>query len=168
MGQTLVAESSAIKTLMSPNYPSDYGSETICSWTIETRQLSDYVVEIMFDDFRLESDNMQSCSSDYLAVYDGLTQSESEIIGTFCDIIGPDTKVFSTGRHMTLRFVTNTILNYRGFKLSYFAVPAGKVDALLMYILTSLRSWWFSVDFRGTPYRNYSSHGFATHSFCAP
>ena len=132
LGQTLTAESSTIKTLVTPNYPSDYDSDTVCSWTIETHQLSDYVVEVTFDDFRLESDNTQSCSSDYLAVYDGLTQSASDIIGTFCGFIGPDTKVFSTGRHLTLRFVTNTVFNYRGFKLSYFAVPAGKLDAVLM------------------------------------
>ena len=130
LGQTLIAESSTIKTLTSPNYPSDYDSDTICSWTIETHQLSDYVVEVTFDDFRLESDNLQHCSSDYLAVYDG-----SDAIGTFCGFIGPGSKVFSTGRHLTLRFVTDTAFNYRGFKLSYFAVPAGRLNALLMYIL---------------------------------
>lgn len=124
LGQTLIAESSTTKNLMSPNYPSDYESNTNCSWTIETRQLSDYVVEVAFDDFRLESDNLQGCSSDYLAVYDGLPQSGSDVIGTFCGFIGPDSKVFSTGRHLTLRFVTNTLFNYGGFKLSYFAVPA--------------------------------------------
>ena len=138
LGQTLIAESSTIKTLTSPNYPSDYDSDTICSWTIETRQLSDYVVEVTFDDFRLESDNLQYCSSDYLAVYDGLSQSGSDIIGTFCGFIGPDSKVFSTGRHLTLRFVTDTVFNYRGFKLSYFAVPAGRLNALLIYILAGI------------------------------
>lgn len=138
LGQTLIAESSTIKTLTSPNYPSDYDSDTICSWTIETRQLSDYVVEVTFNDFRLESDNLQYCSSDYLAVYDGLSQSGSDIIGTFCGFIGPDSKVFSTGRHLTLRFVTDTVFNYRGFKLSYFAVPAGRLNALLMYILAGI------------------------------
>jgi len=125
LGLTLLAESSAVKTLTSPNYPSDYDSKTTCTWTIKTRQLSDYVVEVTFDDFQLESDNTKSCSSDYLAVYDGLPHSGSDAIGTFCGFIGSDTKVFSTGRHLTLRFVTNTEFNYRGFKLSYFAVPAG-------------------------------------------
>lgn len=142
MGEILVAESSTIQTLTSPNYPGDYDSNTICSWTIETHQPSDYVVEMTFDDFRLESDNMQRCGSDYLAVYDGLPQSGSDI-GTFCGFIGPHTKVVSTGRHLSLRFVTNTGFNYRGFKLSYFAVPAGKPYALH----TSLCSWQFSVGF---------------------
>ena len=95
-------------------------------------------MEVTFDDFRLESDNLQDCSSDYLAVYDGLPQSGADVIGTFCGFIGPDSKVFSTGRHLTLRFVTNMVFNYRGFKLSYFAVPAGRLDALLMYILAGI------------------------------
>ena len=132
---------------MSPNYPGDYDSNTICSWTIETRQLSDYVVEVTFDDFMLESDNMQGCSSDYLEVYDGLSQSGSDVIGTFCGFIGPGTKVFSTGRHLTLQFVTNTEFNYRGFKLSYFAVPAGMLDAILMYKLAGIAGGFWGMTF---------------------
>ena len=140
MGQTLVAESSTTKTLTSPNYTDDYDSNTFCSWTIETHQPSGYVVEVMFDDFRLESDNMQSCSGDYLAVYDGLPQSGSDI-GTFCGFIGPHTKVFSTGRRLSLRFVTNTGFNYRGFKLSYFAVPAGKQDPYILACVAGSFRW---------------------------
>ncbi|KAJ7371386.1 hypothetical protein OS493_025848 [Desmophyllum pertusum] len=122
-GQTLKAESSTIKTLTSPNYPSDYKSNTDCSWTIETSQHSGYIVEVTFDDFRLESDHMQSCGNDYLAVYDGSQISQSDI-GTFCGFMDTPMKIYSTGRYLSLRFVTDIAANYRGFKLSYFAVPA--------------------------------------------
>ena len=124
-GQTLKAESSIIKTLTSPNYPSDYKSNTDCSWTIETSHYTGYIVEVTIDDFRLESDNMQSCGNDYLAVYDGSQSSRSDI-GTFCGFMDTPMKIYSTGRYLSLRFVTDIAANYRGFKLSYFAVPAGK------------------------------------------
>ena len=130
MAQTLVAESSSIKTLTSPNYPSDYDNKVDCSWTIQTSQRSGYVVEVSFDDFRLESDNVESCGDhDYLAVYDGFPQSGS-VIGTFCGFMDTPAKVYSTGRYLSLKFVTDAGFNYKGFKLSYFAVPAGKRETI--------------------------------------
>ena len=122
----LRAESSNIKTLTSPNYPLDYDSNTDWSWTILTSQRSGYIVELTFDDFRLESENMDSCLNDYLAVYDGPSQYSSPEIAKFCGFMDTPTKVYSTGRELSLRFVTDFGLNYRGFKLSYFAVPSGE------------------------------------------
>ena len=88
-------------------------------------------MEVTFDDFSLESDNTQSCGNhDYLTVYDGFPQSGSEI-GTFCGFMDTPSKVYSTGRYLTLRFETDVGFNYRGFKLSYFAVPAGKEGKVL-------------------------------------
>lgn len=131
LGQTLIAESSTIKTLTSPNYPSDYDSNTDCLWTIETSQRNGYIVEVTFDDFRLESDNVRSCGNhDYLVVYDGLPQSGSTI-GTFCGFMDTPAKVYSTGRYLSLRFSTNMGFSYKGFKLSYFAVQAGKEGEVL-------------------------------------
>ena len=97
-------------TIVSPNYPSDYGEDLDCQVTITFEEN----ILIVFDDFHVDQDN--SDCDDWLEVRDG-NSSNSAIIGE--KICGDDipSPMQSTGNSMTLKFHSNGIANYKGFKI---------------------------------------------------
>ncbi|XP_078670967.1 uncharacterized protein LOC144911067 isoform X2 [Branchiostoma floridae x Branchiostoma belcheri] len=90
----------------------NYSSDSLCSWTIEAP--SGMGVSLTFLTFDLADDG--DCLSDYVAVYDGSSQS-SALLGRFCES-NPGV-VNSTGNLMHVTFVTNSVLQASGFRASF-------------------------------------------------
>ena len=105
-------------TILSPNYPDDYGPDIDCSILIEFPE--NQSVQLQFQYFELEKRN---CKYDYLEIVDNWNDSistgnksdDSQIIrkcGT--DIPSPFT---SKGNKVKLRFKTDSSVFEKGFKL---------------------------------------------------
>ncbi|XP_035672791.1 uncharacterized protein LOC118413477 isoform X10 [Branchiostoma floridae] len=90
----------------------NYSSDSLCSWTIEAP--SGMAVSLTFLTFDLADDG--DCLSDYVAVYDGSSQS-SELLGRFCE--GNPGVVNSTGNLMHVTFVSNSSLEAAGFRATF-------------------------------------------------
>ncbi|XP_078665528.1 uncharacterized protein LOC144907954 [Branchiostoma floridae x Branchiostoma belcheri] len=90
----------------------NYSSDSLCSWTIEAP--SGMGVSLTFLTFDLADDG--ECLSDYVAVYDGSSQS-SAVLGRFCES-NPGV-VNSTGNLMHVTFVTNSVNQSSGFRASF-------------------------------------------------
>jgi cubilin len=110
----LLAEDSE-QFLFSPGYPSPYPSNLYCQRTITSNSSSSVVVLNVLD-FYLEG-IAPSCTNDYLIIYDG-PNIYDPIIQVLCGTVGP-AQFTSTGSEMTVRFVTNSYNQNRGFKLGY-------------------------------------------------
>nr|VZI35148.1 unnamed protein product [Spirometra erinaceieuropaei] len=96
-------------TIMSPGYPKIYPPSSECTWNIEVPD--GHTVNLTFNSFEVESH--ENCSNDYLEVYDGPSTS-SKMLKKLC---GPSTPepIMSTGNTMTLHFITDKVLNKKGF-----------------------------------------------------
>eukprot|EP00058_Branchiostoma_floridae_P012056 XP_002597544.1 hypothetical protein BRAFLDRAFT_280452 [Branchiostoma floridae] len=90
----------------------NYSSDSLCSWTIEAP--SGMAVSLTFLTFDLADDG--DCLSDYVAVYDGSSQS-SVLLGRFCE--GNPGVVNSTGNLMHVTFVSNSSLEAAGFRATF-------------------------------------------------
>ena len=90
-----------------------------CTWTIKV-SFSGYVAKVLFDDFLLE----EGCD-DVLTFYDGMNET-SNLLGSYCGTNHPDV-IYSTGQYLYVKFVTDNMVNYKGFKISVTAVEEGTV-----------------------------------------
>ncbi|XP_019641848.1 PREDICTED: uncharacterized protein PB18E9.04c-like [Branchiostoma belcheri] len=90
----------------------NYSSDSLCSWTIEAP--SGMGVSLTFLTFDLADDG--DCPSDYVAVYDGSSQS-SALLGSFCES-NPGV-VNSSWSLMHVTFVTNSFLEASGFQATF-------------------------------------------------
>ena len=83
---------------------------------------SGYIVKVLFRDFLLETG--YPCD-DLLMFYDGMNET-SNLLGSYCGTIHPEV-IYSTGQYLYVKFVTDNIIKYKGFKFSVTAVKAGTV-----------------------------------------
>ena len=97
-------------TIVSPNYPTNYGYNLDCQVTITFKDK----VSIVFDNFNVEYDS--SCDYDWLNVHDGDSSGSKLISSKLCgdDIPSP---MNSTGNSMTLVFHSDDHYNYKGFEI---------------------------------------------------
>jgi hypothetical protein len=99
--------------LTSPNYPQEYPNNLMCYLNIDTGS-DDLCITVEINYLDME----ELCNYDSLSIYDG-----SELLEKLC---GYQTEVktflFSTSR-ITLLFETDGSLSYKGFELTYAAVP---------------------------------------------
>ncbi|ELT95307.1 hypothetical protein CAPTEDRAFT_201465, partial [Capitella teleta] len=96
----------------SPNYPDKYDNDLDCYWIIT---VASGQIELHFDEFDVEPET--SCSYDSLTVYDGRSMTSS-MLGSYCNAIQPQT-IISSGRSLTVHFVTDNSVNQKGFSLRY-------------------------------------------------
>lgn len=90
-----------------------YGKGLRCTWTIEAPV--GWMVELVAEAFELEGSS-SSCYRDYIIVYDGPWTNYTRL-GTYCGTSFQP--MSSTGRFMTILFITNTYTTMNGFKLHY-------------------------------------------------
>nr|XP_020470999.1 cubilin [Monopterus albus] len=88
-----------------------------CLWTIEMP--INNAINLTFNSFELES--FTDCRYDYVKVYDG-DNINFPLVGTFCGNTIPASFV-STGNFLTVHFVSDSVINQRGFNATYRAVP---------------------------------------------
>ncbi|XP_067663248.1 tolloid-like protein 2 isoform X1 [Haliotis asinina] len=120
-GGPLVA-TSAGNTITSPGYPNTYPSRQSCTWTI-TAEHENQTIVLDTEDSELENISPRgTCDSDYVTVYNGRYSSDE--LGTFC---GDQQPVFASGGNsLRVHLQTNHGKNFKGFKMRYKAVDAGR------------------------------------------
>ncbi|CAL1541949.1 unnamed protein product [Lymnaea stagnalis] len=98
----------------SPNYPGEYLNNTDCVLYLEAP--SGFKIHLDFrDKFILEKS--EGCKYDFLEVRDG-PFAYSPLIGLYCDAAFPR-MIVSSGRYLWLRFKTDDLLQYSGFRAVY-------------------------------------------------
>ncbi|XP_066263243.1 deleted in malignant brain tumors 1 protein-like [Branchiostoma lanceolatum] len=107
-GGTLTASEG---TVTSPNYPSDYGNNEYCEWTIAAPEGS--TVRLTFDSFNLEN------GWDFLNIYDGDSDTASLIWSLTGDMSVIPGHIISTSNMMLVRFTSDESTTAQGFEFSF-------------------------------------------------
>ena len=116
--------------ISSPYYPSDYSNNLDCVYNITAPESMTIALEI--HDFAIQSEStitptfsptsqtFNDCPYDFLSVFDAPENDESQLIGVYCGGIN-DIPMFirSTGRHLYIRFKSDTSVADRGFLISF-------------------------------------------------
>lgn len=116
---------SATGTLISPNYPQNYGVSDDCSWIIQIEQ--NYLIEITLEDFSMPQSI--NCSENYLAIFDGATEEDPSLL-KYCGEGTPDPTTYkSTTNQMYLRMKADGKNSGKGFKATYRTVCGARILA---------------------------------------
>ena len=114
--------------ITSPDYPDNYPDNVDCAYSIVAPEYM--TIELVIQDFHLQQGiNWDSysisshdvdfpiCPFDYLSVYDGPEEDESQLIGVYCGILDDIPLVIrSTGNQLYVKFKTDVEVNERGFQ----------------------------------------------------
>uniref|UniRef100_A0A8C5HD89 Cubilin n=1 Tax=Gouania willdenowi TaxID=441366 RepID=A0A8C5HD89_GOUWI len=100
-----------------PNLDGIYEMRMDCLWIIDMSV--NKAVNLTFTSFELESSS--NCRYDYVKVYDG-DNTNFPLVGTYCGNNIPAPFV-SSGNILTVRFVTDSSVQRRGFNATYRAIP---------------------------------------------
>ncbi|XP_019639370.1 PREDICTED: CUB and sushi domain-containing protein 2-like, partial [Branchiostoma belcheri] len=101
----------------SPNYPSNYGNNENCEWSITVPEGS--IIRLTFDSFYTER------NYDFLTIYDGASDNAAEmgeLTGEYWQI----SPIISTSNTLFLRFTSDWITSRQGFQFSYISRAAGQ------------------------------------------
>jgi PKD repeat protein len=116
-------------------------------------------IRLNFVDFDVQAGSNGICNNDKLEIYDGSTTT-SPLIGTYCNTQGnfpPNTLASSTGA-ITFRFVSDSVISGRGFKIewncskadsapnpNFFVRPSSSCDGMVEFydISTNGPASWF-------------------------
>ncbi|KAG9486121.1 hypothetical protein GDO78_008936 [Eleutherodactylus coqui] len=136
-------------TFTSKNYPNTYPNNTVCEWKIQVKP-GDRIL-LKFGDFDIE--DVDSCHSSYLRIYDGFGASRTELGAKYCGLaLKAEEVVESKSHEVTVLFMSGIHISGRGFLASY--ATANKTD-----LITCLaRASWFSEP----EYRKYCPAGCRT------
>lgn len=96
----------------SPEHPNEYPSSSTCTWIIVAPPGN--VIQLSWLLFQLEQSSV--CSFDYVEVYNNHTTNE--LLGKYCGTSLPPTLI-SSSNVITIKFVTDSSINYEGFMASY-------------------------------------------------
>ena len=97
-------------TIVSPNYPKDYDSDSHCAITIRYAER----VRLTFLDLSIASEH--PCITDYMEFFDGTTSSAAQIRSKLCGNIRPP-PLYSKGNVMHFLFHSDYSGNRHGFKI---------------------------------------------------
>ncbi|CAN2390042.1 CUB and LCCL [Pristimantis euphronides] len=126
-------------TFTSKNYPNTYPNSTVCEWKIQVKP-GDRIL-LKFGDFDIE--DVDSCHSSYLRIYDGSGPSRSELGAKYCGLAMKPEDVESKSHEVTVLFMSGIHVSGRGF-LAAFST-ANKTD-----LITCLEkaSWFSAPEYR--------------------
>ena len=113
--------SSPSHLIQSPNYPGCYPNNKVCTWLIETNGYN--YIELNIHQLNLEYGG-SNCPNDYLEIRDGNTLS-SPLITKMCGSLGY-TYLYSSGRFLLVRFVSDGYLQMNGFLADCYGVIYSK------------------------------------------
>ncbi|XP_055892124.1 neuropilin and tolloid-like protein 2 isoform X2 [Biomphalaria glabrata] len=103
-----------IQEFYSPNFPGEYATDVDCVQYLQAPP--GFKIQLHFDSiFAVEKSH--ECQFDYLEIRDG-PFAYSPLIGRYCSLEFPPL-VTSTGRYLWLRFKSDDVLQYTGFKAVY-------------------------------------------------
>ncbi|GAB6025086.1 mannan-binding lectin serine peptidase 1 (C4 C2 activating component of Ra-reactive factor) [Chamberlinius hualienensis] len=109
--------SNSVGVITSPEYPYKYPSDTNCTVILQTEPNQQYVLR--FDDLDIEYDEL--CLFDYVEIRDG-SYSDSPLVGQICGKRVSNEAFTSTGNSVFIRFISDSFVEYRGFRLSYHSI----------------------------------------------
>lgn len=102
----------------SPNFPEKYEHNMNCSWIIAAPIGNR--INITFSHFDLEgASGNNTCLYDYLEVKEGEDGVPNTQIAKLCDSETLPAKIHSTQNQVFLKFVTDSVLAYNGFRLEW-------------------------------------------------
>ena len=105
------------KYIYTPNYPENYGTKQICTWSLQVPQGRRLQLEkfsyIIEDDVSC----VGKCCYDYLSIHDGRNENEDKI-ATVCGK-GEQEKIISSGNNLFLKFVSDKAITKSGFQMHY-------------------------------------------------
>ncbi|XP_046466404.1 cubilin [Neodiprion pinetum] len=110
----------------SPNFPNNYPNHENCSWLIEAPMGNK--LNITFSHFDLEQSHFdESCLYDYLTIKEGVDNTPNRVIGTYCGLRHPPSKIVSTESQVFLQFISDGSAPYNGFRLEWVVNGCGGV-----------------------------------------
>ncbi|XP_014890024.1 CUB domain-containing protein 2 [Poecilia latipinna] len=118
--------------ISSPNFPGLYPYNTDCSWLIVVAEGSS--VLLTFHHFELEYHT--SCAYDYIKIYNGISEDEGNLLGTFCGDISPP-QFTSSWNVMSIIFHSDRHVAHRGFSVGYRKDMCGGVLTGLSGVISS-------------------------------
>ncbi|XP_073514031.1 embryonic protein UVS.2-like [Phyllobates terribilis] len=118
-------------SIISPNYPDSYPSNTTCTWLI---RLPSNQIFLQFSAFDVQAS--PDCASDYLRVYDGVNRSAPLLLDRSCGA-GQLPSMISTGGTMLIDFISDGGMEAPGFSSSYSTVNCGALLTSPTGVVTS-------------------------------
>ncbi|XP_046374905.1 tolloid-like protein 2 isoform X2 [Haliotis rufescens] len=106
--------------VQSPNFPLNYPINAEQTWTISTNS-DGYVISLETRDFNIQYDD--SCMFDFVQLYDG-SDASAVSFGRWCGTRGPIKE--SSGASMFVKFQSDNLQSYGGFKLAFSAKKPSK------------------------------------------
>uniref|UniRef100_A0A672JQK9 CUB domain containing protein 2 n=1 Tax=Salarias fasciatus TaxID=181472 RepID=A0A672JQK9_SALFA len=120
--------------ITSPNFPGLYPYNIDCSWLIVVAEGSS--VLLTFHHFELEYH--ASCAYDYIKIYNGVSEDEGNLLGTFCGDISPP-QFTSSWNVMSIIFHSDRHVAFRGFSVVWknkqYVTAPGEVPCTFQCIL---------------------------------
>ncbi|XP_031551004.1 tolloid-like protein 1 isoform X2 [Actinia tenebrosa] len=104
----------------SPHFPEDYPHRVNCEWIIMVPK--GYHVQLVFTTFDIEY--CVFCKCDYVEIRDG-RNSSSPLLGKYCEN-GKLSPIYSTGRHLWIKFYSDVGARFQGFRAVYKAKKTGQ------------------------------------------
>ncbi|XP_046392545.1 cubilin-like [Ischnura elegans] len=108
-----------VGVLQSPGYPNMYSPNKDCTWIIQVP--TGQQIKLNVTEFDLETSS--PCSYDYLELRNG-GQTTSPLIGKFCGNI-INRQITSMGNQLYIRFVSDSSVNSKGFKITWDGTSTG-------------------------------------------
>ncbi|XP_062336735.1 CUB domain-containing protein 2 [Osmerus eperlanus] len=118
--------------ISSPNFPGLYPYDIECAWLIVVAEGSS--VLLTFQHFELEYH--VGCAYDYIKIYNGVSEDEGNLLGTFCGEVSPP-QFTSSWNVMSIIFHSDRHVAHRGFSVGYRKDMCGGVLTGLSGIISS-------------------------------
>ncbi|KAM4552130.1 CUB domain-containing protein 2 [Odontesthes bonariensis] len=118
--------------ISSPNFPGLYPYNIDCFWLIVVAEGSS--VLLTFHHFELE--HHARCAYDYIKIYNGKSEDEGNLLGTFCGDISPP-QFTSSWNVMSIIFHSDRHVAHRGFSVGYRKDVCGGVLTGLSGVISS-------------------------------
>lgn len=113
--------------IASPSFPYyHYPDDIECLWRITTDPGKRIAIGVKDNSFDVEEGtSINTCDTDWVAVYDGMNKNASRI-GPFCgNTSRPFQTIHSSSRHLYIEFRSNNVTQRRGFQLEYTTYRQG-------------------------------------------
>ncbi|XP_058497545.1 ovochymase-2 [Solea solea] len=109
--------------VMSPNWPSDYQAQSVCTWRITIPSAKS--VHVAFTHFELQAVNALGKCVDYVEIFNGENMAS---LGRFCGFAPPST-IIIPGNKVIIRFLANKENQQQGFR-GYWTTDASVIPTL--------------------------------------
>ena len=123
--ETIYHAKESPRVFSSKNYPGNYEADMDCTWTIKAPRGSELILTIL----DLQVEGVMGMCKDYIEIFDGSDMKTARHlrVGWFKHICGDGlpsiVDFFPRSQVVVIRFRSDSLLNERGFQMSYVASP---------------------------------------------